>query len=261
MIRKSRAVLAMGLALFVGISGVAIGGTTGADNQVSTVTGQVKPKALDKRQFKRVNLTAGVTTLNEDETADGTVPQQETVEVNIDFDKDIRFDLPAASRCDVDEAELAGTTNAQAEALCGSNSRISSDGDAAARFAGFPNPPFPNNEVSDFIVTAFRGNDGTEVILHAFSPTLGVDNTQVVRGTIEDSPLTGFKKRLAVPDVPPVAGGAGALVRFFATISRDSKTVLARCRAADREFDFRAEFTYADNSMETASDTQGCTRR
>lgn len=255
MIRSSRTILATGLALAIGVSGVAIGGETGADNQVSTVEGKVSPKKLDKKKFKSVSLTNGVTTLNEDEAADGTVPEQETVEVNLDYDRDIKFNLTKAKECDVPAAALAGTTNEGAEDSCGPGSKISKKGDAAARFSGFPDPPFTNNEVNDFIVTAFRG-EGNQVILHAYSPTFGPNATQIVLGNVVDSPKNGFRDRLAVPDVPPVAGGEGALVRFFATINKGD-VITARC-GKGKEFNFRAEFTYADGSGDVAKDSQGC---
>lgn len=260
MVRSTRTILAAGVALAVGISGVTVAGagTTGAANQVSTIKGKVAPKRLDKREFSTVNLTTGVTTLNEDEAMDGTVPAQESEAITIDFDKDIRFDLTEAARCLVDETALAGTTTAQARTACGEPSVISSKGDAAARFAGFATP---SNEINDLVVTAFRGNDLTEVILHASSPTLGPGQTQIVRSLVIGSPVAGFGDRLDVPVIPKVAGGAGALVRFFATISKSSGVVTARCKGADLEFDFAASFTYADDSMDTATDTSPCTRK
>lgn len=250
MIRRSRSVLAIGLALAVGVAGIAI--ADGASDNVSTVKAKVTPKKLPKKKFKKASLNSGVTTLD----ADGTpfIPDQATEEVYIDYDDDGKINLSSVPKC---MANLEPLTTAEAVAACPA-SKISTAGSAAARI-----PLGPGTEVSDFTVTAFRGPGTNEILLKAHSPTLGTAGgaAPVVHGTIGSSPLGGdYGQRLSVPDAPDVAGDLGALVAFEATIKKGS-VVKARCKDRNRKFNARALFVYDDGSQDTATSTSKCKRK
>jgi hypothetical protein len=251
-IRKTKLILAAGIVLAVGVSGIAFGD---AENQTSTVTGKVTNKKQPKRQYKPASLFTGVTTLSDNN--DPVIPSAPSEQVFIDFDDDIKISFRGIPVCN---ATLNGTTTQEARALCPRSVISRPPGKAKARIPAFP---APNNEVSDFVVTAFRG-PGNQLILHAFSATLTDANTQVVLGRIVNSPAGGdFGKRLAVNDVPDAAGDAGALVAFNATIKRGG-VIKARCHDGNKTWNFRAQFNYesadgTDTATDRVSDTHKCT--
>ena len=257
MIRRSRTILVSGLVLALGVAGFAI--ADGASDQVSTVSVKVKPKQLPKRTFRNASLASGVTTLDADNNP--VIPAEPAEEVYIDYDNDGKINLTLVPKC---TADLAPLTTDQAVAAC-PNSVISVAGSAAARIPGFP---APNNEVSDFTVTVFRGAThggvaGNNIIwLKAYSPTLGTGGgaAPVVEGKIVPSPLGGdFGQRLAVDDAPDVAGDNGALVAFAATI-KERGVFQARCKDRNRKFNVRARFVYDDGSVDNASSSSTCQR-
>jgi hypothetical protein len=250
-IRKSRMILAAGLVLAVGVSGIAFGDAAG---QVSTVDGKVTSAKQPKKQYRPAALYTGVTTLSEGN--DPVIPSAPSEQVFIDYDDDIKISLGSVPAC---TQPLNGTTTAEALALCQSSKVSNPAGKAKARIPGFP---APNNEVSDFVVTAFRGA-GNILYLHAFSATLTDANTQVVVGHIVNSPLGGdYGKRLSVPDVPDAAGDAGALVAFNAQLKKGG-VIKARCHDRNKTWNFRAQFNYEsadglDTGTDTVKDTQKC---
>jgi hypothetical protein len=249
LIRKSQMILATALCMAVGVAGIAY--ADGASDNVSTVDGKVTPSKLPKTKYKTVKFLNGVTTLDEDNSP--VIPAEATEEVYIDYDDDIKISLGGIPECTED---IEGTTTAQAIELC-PGSKMSSSGSAKARIPGFPSL---NNEVSDFTVTVFHG-DGNQLLLHAYSPTLGTGPgaQPVVDSAIVNSPLGGdFGKRLSVPDAPDVAGDAGALVAFNATLSKGIK---ARCHDGNKKLNFKANFVYDDASEDNTSDKQSCTIR
>ncbi len=253
-LRKSHMILATGLALAVGVSGIAFGDAAG---QVSTIDGKVTKSKQPKRQYKPASLFTAVTTLSEGNSP--VIPSAPSEEVYIDYDDDIKINLGRVPAC---SAVLNGTDTSEARALC-PRSVVSKNGDprntAAARLPAYP---ADNNEVSDFVVTAFRG-PGNRLRLHAFSATLGDANTQVVEARIINSPRRGdYGKRLSVPDVPDAAGDAGALVAFGAVIKRGG-VVKARCKDRNKKWNFRGEWHYesadtTDTATDVATDKQTC---
>jgi hypothetical protein len=242
-------ILLTGLALAVGVSGLAY--ADGASDNVSTVIGKVGPRAtakLPKKTFKATSLKSGVTTLDEDNSP--AIPAEAAEEVYLDYDDDIKIKLAGVPEC---TQPLQGTTTEEANGLCGS-SRVSVAGSAKARIPMFP---APNNEVSDLTVTAYHGT-GNHLLLHAYSPTLTSANTQVVDGQVIKSPKGGdFGQRLSVPNAPDVAGDAGALVYFAATI-KHAGVVFARCHDRNRTLNFAGKWVYDDASEDTAKASQKC---
>jgi hypothetical protein len=229
----------------IALAFAAVAMAAGSDENTETVLGKVKPAKLDKSKFKPVNLYAGVAT-----TTTHAVPGQQNPEKQlIEFGKNLKFDTNAAPRC---TAPLAGTTTEQAKAKCSKKSLLGS-GVAHANLGGGP------DQVSDVTVTTFNGPKKNEITLHAFSPSLGAANTQVVLGKIIKAKGNKYGQALWVPDAPDLGGDAFMLTRFDTTIKKSSKVVVARCKA--KNFLFHNVVTYDDGTTDTADLKQPCKRK
>lgn len=239
MIRRFRAVVAVGLSVAVGVAAIAL--ADGASDNVSTVYAKVAPKKLPKKTFKPVTLRSGVTT----ESPGNFHPDQATEEVYIDYDNDIKLNLRKAAPCLVN---LDPMTTQQAKDACPNSIISSRDGAAEARIP-------PATVIGDFSVTAFRGATQNDIILKSYSPTAGFG--PAVLGTLGKAPGRDFGQRLSVPDAPDVAGDAGALTLFNAIISR--KYVKARCKDRNKTLNVKALFVYDDGSSDRTSSKQRCT--
>ena len=88
MIRKTQMVLAAGIALAVGVSGIAFGD---AANQVSVVDGKITRAKQPKRQYKPASLFTQVTTLSENNTP--VIPWRRPSRSFIHFDDDIKISV------------------------------------------------------------------------------------------------------------------------------------------------------------------------
>lgn len=248
MIRKSRMVVALGLALALGVAALAF--ADGASEATPTVIGEIEPTKQDAKKFKDAEMTAGVAT---DLVVDGN--QQNPEAELIQFDKDIRFNFQGATLC---TAPLGGTTTDQAKATCPPKSNIGG-GDATVKLS-------QSQTISDEVVTVFAGPENNQVRLHAYSPTLQASNTQVIQGFIVNAPDAGFKQALSVPDAPDAGGDVFAITSFKATITKSSGVVEARCkvkgggnaRAKKGTYNFKREVTYDDGSKETVETTDTC---
>jgi hypothetical protein len=232
------------LVVAVAFAGIAL--AAGSDENTEGVLGKVSPSKLDKKKYKPVQLYAGVET-----STTHAVPGQQNPERQlIEFGKNVKFKTKAAPTCG---APLNGTTTDQAEAACPGKSRLGS-GVAHANLGQGP------EQISDVTVTTFNGPAKNQVTLHAYSPTLGAANTQVVHGDIVKAPSGGkYGQALDVKDAPDLAGDAFMLTRFDTTISKKSKVVTARCKA--KKFLFHNVVTYDDGTTDTADLTQPCKRR
>ena len=242
--KKTRFIVATGLAVALGTAGIAF--ADGASENTEGVLGKVSPSKLDKKKYKPVNFYTGVTT-----TTTHAVPGQQNPEVQlIEFGKNVKFDTSKAPTCG---APINGTTTEQAKAACSGASNIGS-GSATADLGGGP------QQVNDVVVTVFNGPGKNQVRLHAYSPQLGAANTQVVLGNIIKAPSGApYGQALNVADAPDLGGDAFMLTKFDATISKQSKTVTARCKA--KKFLFHNVVTYDDGSKDTADKTQPCKRK
>lgn len=244
MIRHSRLVVALGLVLALGVAALAF--ADGASENTETVQGKVTPSKLDKKKYKPVEFLAGVST-----TTTHVVPGQQNPEKQlIEFGKNVKFDTTKAPTC---ESELLGTTTEQAIAACPAKSVIGS-GTATADLGGGP------QQVTDITVTVFNGPGKNHIHLHAYAPSLGSANTQVVNGAIIKAPSGGkYGQALSVTDAPDLGGDAFMLTSFSADISKSSKVVSANCKA--KEFLWHNVVTYDDGTKDTADLSQPCKRK
>lgn len=244
MIRKSRFVVAIALTLALGVSALAFANGT-SENDVQ-VFGKISPTKLDRKTFKPVQLFAGVGT-----TTTHAVPGQQNAEqVLLEFPKNIKFNAKAAPTCG---ASLNGTTTDQAKALCPPGSVIGT-GNAHANLGQGP------DQISDVTVTVFNGPGPNHLRLHAYTPTLGAGNTQVVDGDIIKAPDGApYGQALNVPNAPDLAGDAFMLTLFNSTITRGSKTVLGRCKSKTNVF--QNTTTYDDGTKDSATIQTKCKQK
>jgi hypothetical protein len=251
-IRKSRLVLALGLTVALGVSGIALAGGGAAADNVSQVKGKVNPKKLDKKKFKPVNLFSQVATDYADPTGD---MDQHTEQVFIDFGKNIKFKLGKAQQC---SADISGEDTAGARAACPGKSFIG-QGEAHAILAS----PTGDVPVNDLVVSAFAGPGDNQLRLHAYTdslpPTPGANPSVVVGDIVKSRAGKKYGKRLSVEDAPDILGDTGALSLFNAKITKKSKTVVGRCKA--KKFRWKATWVYDDGSSDTDTTSQKCKRK
>ncbi len=241
MIRISRLVVAIALVVALGVTTLAIG--DGASENSVGVEMKLTPTKRDKKKYKPATLFSGVTT----DTTHAVPGQQNAEKVTVLYSKNMKFDFGAADTCD---APLNGTTTDQAKAACPPGSNIGA-GIAHANLGEGP------DQVNDVTVTVFYGPGNAQVRLHAYTPTLGAANTQVVQGNIIKAPSGGkYGQALNVADAPDLGGDAFMLTKFDATISKKSKTVTARCKSS--KFLWHNVVTYDDGSKDTADLSQSC---
>jgi hypothetical protein len=241
-LKKTRFIVATGLVIALGTAGIAF--ADGASENTEGVLGKVSPSKLSNKDYKPVEFYTGVTT-----TTTHAVPGQQNPEVQlIEFGKNVKFDTTKADTC---SASLNGTTTDQAKAACTAKSNIGS-GSATANLGQGP------QQVNDVNVTVFNGPGKNQIRLHAYSPTLGPANTQVVNASIIKAPSGGkYSQALNVADAPDLAGDQFMLTKFDATISKASTVVTARCKAS--KFLWHNVVTYDDGSKDTADLSQKCT--
>lgn len=265
-VKKSRLLLALGLALAMGVtggiataSGGSGGGTPGGASAVDAnplqngkpqpaveLRARAKPRRLPRRRFR--NITNFTSVGHDNANGSPEVPKY-TKALQIDFGKNVRFRPNKPRKC---RRDLNGTTTREARRLCPRKSIIGT-GTAHVRLPG------PTN-ITDLRTLAIAGPRKNTLRFHAFSPTLSPSVTQVIRGKITRGARgKAFRWRLTVPKVPLILGGAGANTLFGVTIRRKTGVVQARCRA--KRFVWRATWTFEDNSRKRDTLRQRCRRR
>jgi hypothetical protein len=247
-ISKSRLTVTIGLVTALGVSAIAY--ADGVSENTPNVVGKVTPKKLDEKKKKPVNLFLEVSTYNSANQA--AIPAQAPEKELLKISKNVAWKSNAAPFCG---SPLNGTTTVQAKALCPAGSAI---GNGVANVL-LPGPGGSVIPVNDEVVTVFNGPSTNQVRLHAYSPTLGAANTQVISGSIIGAGGGPFKKALSVPDAPDIAGDAGAITKFNATIGR--KTKVARANCAKRKMKFERTVTYDDGTSEKATFSKRCKRK
>jgi len=255
-IRISRFVLAIALVVALGVTQLAIG--DGASENSVGIQFKLTPTKRDVKKYKPATLFSGVTT----DTTHAVPGQQNAEKVTVLYPTNMQYDLDAADLC---SAPLAGTTTDQAKQACPPGSNIG-QGVAHANLGQGP------DQVSDVTVTVFAGPQKGQIRLHAYTPTLGASNTQVVDANLQNSSKglakhAGLGKRAAakfgpaliVNDAPDLGGDAFMLTLFNATISKSTGSVLARCKD---KTDFSENLTtYDDGSKDTATTSAKCKQK
>jgi hypothetical protein len=255
-IRISRIVAAIGLVVALGATQLAIG--DGASENEVGVQFKLTPTKRDAKKMKPATLFSGVTT----STTHAVPGQQNAEKVTVLYSKNMKYDFKAAPTC---SAPINGTTTDQAKAACPAASNIGS-GISHANLGQGP------DQVNDVTVTVFYGAGDQQVRLHAYSPTLGPANTQVVNANLTNSSnglarAAGLSKRAAlkfgpaliVNDAPDLAGDQFMLTLFNATIGKSTGAVLANCKITT---DASENITvYDDGSKDTATISTKCKQK
>jgi hypothetical protein len=235
-VRKSRLIVALGLVLALGVSGVAFGG--GADAITTFVDGKVKPsKKLEKKKFKKASLFLGVR--NE---ANITGTQSNPASEYISISKNVKVDLSKAETCPVTFGN--GTPTDAAKAQCPPGSVI---GEGTAEVQG------PGNTViAQPVVTVFNGPGPGQLQLHTYSDDLGAASP-TVPGSIEKSRLGGkFGNALNVPAAPET--GALMITSFNATLDKSSGVAKVKCKP--KTVSYQRDTVFKDGTTETSELTQ-----
>ena len=239
--RRGPLTVALGLAVVLGVAALAY--ADGATDNTAAVDGSLKPRKLDKKEYKPIALftevrTEGAVTGNQEN------PEKELIE----FDRDGAWKSNAAPLCTAN-IETPGLTVEQARDLCPAGSYIGS-GEAEVNLGPA--------RVSNITVSVFNGPARNQIRLHTSSPTLGAA-APTVFGEIVKSGSKKFGPALLVEDAPDAGGDAFMITKFNATIFKSSGVSLARC--TDKKFVTRRTVTYDDGSQDVATDQQRCKQK
>lgn len=243
MIKKSRMIVAGGLAVVIATAGIAVAGTTGADLNDANVVSKVTPSKLSKKKFKPVNVLLGV--VNSPDSAGQEIAN--AASERIAWSKNIKVDLKKAPRCTAPIAN--GTPTAQAKAMCPPKSFLG--GGKATVHA--PGPVLAASPV----VSVFNGPGPGQLRLHTFSPDLGpaspIVDARIVRANQQER-NQGFSQALSVPEAPVT--GALKITSFNAKILKSKRVASAKCKP--KKFKVKRTVVYTDDSRESVSKSQRC---
>lgn len=236
--------LAVGALVAVGAA--LVGGTAGAATvRVGTLVlhadGGFEPQVLPKRTYAPIHFQGH----GDIETTDGSVPPA-LQHVKLDFDRDGHLTTTGLSVCPPDRIE--GATPQQARQRC--RGAIVGTGHIAAAV-----PLLGLGRISlSSPLTLFNGprQDGNPtVVMHAQAP-FPISETYVVVVPIERRHgIFGYRASF---DVPPIAGGVGAITHLDAKIGRryrvggaERSYVSARC--SDFILQTQGYFSFADGTV------------
>ena len=231
---------ATALALTAGFSGVA---QAGHGTVVQETTGTVSPTFLPKSIYKNVNLNIVTSVRDGSDPAacsgasppgagTCTIPTKAD-HAYIDFDPNLKFNTNAAGRCSL--ASINGKTDEDARASCPQG--IVGSGGATAT-AGDPGDP-AIAYITGIKVTAFNSLTPGVLFLHVDLSGLSFD----LIGTLVNSPVAGFGKRLDVPVID-----TGSILTRFQTLINKPGYVQAKC--PNSPINFRGLFTYSERGDE-----------
>lgn len=258
---RKRLTLLAGLAAAAAVVGpapVAIAGPVGApvaaaDGNSQAIGAVIAPRKLGRKGFTPASLEV-TTALSTSTAADGVpVP---TTQVTIDFDRNARIFTRGVPTCD--PAKLQNTSTEVALQQCG-KARIGS-GTATALL-----PVGPTVYAVQQTVTAFNGvPQGGEpvVLLHSYGTT-PIQTTLVLIGRVSNLDREGYGPRLDV-EVPPIAGGTGALTDFSVKIDHKYRYrgkpvsyISARCPSS-KKLKTRSVFSFRDGQTADPTYHQSC---
>lgn len=248
----------IGLAVLAAACAVALAGSAGAatvrvGKLVLQADGSFEPRALPQRTFAPIRFQG----YGQIRKTDGTVPPA-LQHVKVDYDRDGRLTTAGLPVCA--PGKLADATPRQARNHC--RSSIVGSGQIAAVV---PLPLLGKIEMRSPL-TLFNGprRDGNPTaLLHAQAP-FPIAETYVVVIPIERR--HGVYRYRTEFDVPPIAGGLGAITRISAKIGRSYRAggkprsyISARC--SDYILQTKGYFSFADGNVVYGSVFKPCTIR
>lgn len=233
-------VLGLAIALLAATSASGEGALVEVDNIVLRADGGFKPHTLPKRQFAPIEFQGHF-----DISARHGAPLSALQQALIDFDRDGRISVAGLPTCAPETIAQAGT--AEARRICGG--AIVGTGHVAAAIS-----LLGASVQTRAPLTIFNGPrlaTGPSVVLHART-LIPLPETYAILVPIERL-RGGFRYRARI-ELPPLAGGLGALTHLDAKIGRRYRAggrlrsyVSARC--SDNVLQTHGDFTFAGGTV------------
>lgn len=238
--RLRRAVLLSFLAATV-LAGSASGALVEVGNIVLRADGGFKPQSLPRREFAPIDFHGRL-----DITAKGGGKPSPLRQALIDFDRDGRFSVAGLPTCAPESIATASTE--EARATCGS--ALVGTGHVEALIS-LPGGTVPASSA----LTIFNGPRLAglpSAMLHARLDAVGMTETYAIVVPIEKR-RGGFRYRARL-DVPPIAGGAGAITHVDVEIGRryragGQQRSYASARCSDSILQTHGRFTFEDSTV------------
>ena len=220
---------------------------------IVNANGGISPTALPRRAFAPIEFQGHVNVA----ARDGGVPTalQQAV---LDFDSDGRLSTYGLPTCSVGQIEAA--TSEEARTVC--KSSIVGTGQLSTLIAAPGQAPVPTTSQ----LTLFNGlpqNGDPTIILHARISGPVTQTLAVVVPIERLSGAYGYRVRL---DIPPIAGGEGALThidlkvgRHYSVDGRRRSYISARCSRGILQT--HGEFTFSNSFFFTGTFVKTCTVR
>lgn len=223
------------------------------ENLILTADGGFTPRLLPQRAFAPIEFEAHA----DMKAVDGGIPPA-VQRVVLDFDRDGRLSAAGLPTCD--PAALEEATPPAARARC--PGAVVGSGRVEALIALGGGPPAKVGSP----LTIFNGprQEGhATAILHART---AVPSVQTFVITVPISRRGGEFRYRAVVDVPPIAGGLGAISHVDATIGRryrfeGSRRSYASARCSDGILRTHGRLTFADTTIIDGTIEKACTAR
>lgn len=244
MFKKSRLIVALGLVLALGVSGVAFGtATLNNPGLIAKVSGQTTPKFF-KTKLTKTSLQLGVT--NSDDWINGT--QSNPASEYISSPKNVKIKLNKAPLCPVRFGN--GTTRAAVQQQCPAKSIIG-QGTAEVKSG-------PGQVVATPTVTVVNGPTLGELqLVTEDQDSLGPAAPTVPARVEKSNAGAAYGQALNVASAPET--GAIMITKFEATLPKTSNVIYANCKS--KFMKFLRKVTYKDGTSETVGKTQKCKRK
>jgi len=239
--KKSRTVVALGLATTLAVTGIAVAGDIpGTELNEAEVVGSVSPSKLSKKKLKPVDLFLGVVN-SPDSTGN---PDGNPAKEYISISKNVKVDLKKTPLCPVELTN--GIPTDDAITACGEDTKI---GEGLAEVhAPDASPACPDDPDTDPcvaaepVVTVFHGPTENKLQLHTYSEDLGAASPVVDSFIVDSKDGNKFGQALDVPAAPTT--GALKITGFNATLDKSSKVAKAKCKP--KKITFLRTVTYKD---------------
>ncbi len=248
-----RRLLGIGVAICVLLTGGADAALVRIDNLILTADGGFTPRTLPRNAFAPIDFE-GHADLR---AVDGSVPPA-LQQIVVDFDRDGRLTTAGLPICQ--PAALAEATPQEARARC--SGAIVGTGRVEAVVVPEGMGPVPASSA----LTLFNGprEAGKPTVIFHARTTSPMVQSFVLTIPIERRPGE-FRYRVVV-NVPPIAGGRGALTHLDVDVGRryryrGAKRSYTSARCSDNVLRTHGRFTFVDGTIIDGSVEKGCTVR
>lgn len=240
-LRLRRAVL-LALLAATAVAGTAAAALVEVDDVVLHADGGFKPQSLPRRQFAPIDFNGRL-----DISAKGGGKPSPLRQALVDFDRDGRLSVGGLPTCAPES--IAGAGIEEARAICG-KALV-----GTGRIEALVSLPSGETVAVGSPLSIFNGPRLGELptaVLHARLETAGLAETFAIPVPIEKR-RGGFRYRARL-DVPPIAGGAGAITHVEVKIGRRYRAggkqrsyVSARC--SDNILQTHGRFSFEDGTI------------